>query len=256
MKRFLLLALMTITLLPASAQEADNENDFHAYAGADLVSRYMWRGTDMAGISIQPKLGISWQGLSLDLGSNIGFSKEDIQDLDLTLMYSRWGFNIGVIDYWTKDVDEENRYFYYDAYGPHQFEANLGYTCKYFSLQAYTMFAGNDFKVNGKRAYSTYIELAVPFRAAGLDWDARVGISPMESAGVGGTRIVHSLFTDFEIEDNSYMYGEGFNCSMASIRATKTLEFKKFQIPVFAEIHTNPYLQKAYLLAGIGIVTF
>ncbi len=250
------LALMAMTLLPAVAQDENAESDFQASAGVDLVTKYMWRGIDMAGISAQPKLSLEWKGLSLEASSNIGFNQDDTQDLDLTLSYSRWGFNIGIIDYWTKDVDEQNRYFYYDSHGPHQLEANIGYTCKYFSLQAYTMFAGNDYKVNGDRAYSTFIELSVPFRAGGLDWDARVGITPMESSGFSYTRIIQGKLREIEVTENNYMYGEGFTCNMASLRATKTFAFKHFKIPVFAEFHTNPYLQKAYFLAGVGIATF
>ena len=256
MKRIVLLILMAVTLLPAGAQDDESKKDFSASAGLDLVSRYVWRGNDYANISVQPQLSVSWKGLSIEASSSIGFDKDDMQDLNITLSYSLRGFNIGVIDYWTKDVDEQNRYFYYDGHGPHQLEANLGYTCKYFSLQAYTMFLGNDFKINGDRAYSTYVELSVPFRAGGLDWDARVGITPMESAGYSITRTVPGILRDIDVQENIYFYGEGFACNMASLRATKTLELKKFRIPVFAELHTNPYLQKAYFIAGIGIATF
>ena len=55
------------------------------------------------------------------------------------------------------------------------------------------MFWGNDHKINGDRAYSTYVELSVPFRAGGLDWDVRAGITPMESAGYTTTISVPSL---------------------------------------------------------------
>ena len=66
MKKIILLALMAITLLPTTVSAEDNDNqEFHAQAGLDLVSKYMWRGTDMADFSIQPSLGISWKGLSL-----------------------------------------------------------------------------------------------------------------------------------------------------------------------------------------------
>jgi len=257
MKKIISLAIMAITLLPTTASAEDNDNqEFKAKAGIDFVSHYMWRGTDMADFSIQPELGISWKGLSLTAAASTGFKDDDVEDIDVTLNYSRWGFNIGVIDYWTKDVDEKNRYFYYDSHGPHQLEANLGYTCKYFSLQAYTMFAGNDFKINGDRAYSTYIELAVPFKAGGLNWDARVGISPMESSGTTTTRTVQGLVSEIKVTDKIYQYGEGFTCNMVSVRATKTFEFKYFKLPIFAEIHANPYLQKAYLLAGVTIATF
>ena len=265
MKKMISLALMAIALLPTSvlAQEEPEpelakESDFKAHVQANLVSRYMWRGTELGGISIQPELSVSWKGLSLSAFGNAGFDKEDEQEFDLTLGYEYKGFNIGVTDYWFTGVDPENRYFFYkEKETAHQLEANLGFSCDYFSLQAYTMFWGNDYKINGDRAYSTYVELSVPFRAGGLDWDARVGITPMESAGYTTTRTAQTILGDnLIIEDPHYFYGEGFTCNMASIRATKNLQYKNLRLPVFAEIHTNPYLQKANFLVGISVIAF
>ena len=255
MRKIFALALAAITLLPAQVSAQD---EFTASVSGSLVSRYMWRGTDMAGPSIQPSLTLGWKGLSLDVSGNIPFDKEDVRDIDVTLGYSLYGFNIGVIDYWTADVDPKNRYFYYggEAECPHQLEANLGYTCKYGSLQAYTMVYGNDFKIDGDRAYSTYIELSVPFRLGGLDWDVRAGVTPFESAGstYDETVITESGKTK-TVTRGDWMYGESFTCNMASIRATKNLEFMHFNVPVFVELHTNPYLQRANLVFGVTITS-
>ncbi len=255
MRKIFALALAAITFLPAQVSAQD---EFTASVSGSLVSRYMWRGIDMAGPSIQPSLTLGWKGLSLDVSGNIPFDKEDVRDIDVTLGYSLYGFNIGVIDYWTADVDPKNRYFYYggEAECPHQLEANLGYTCKYGSLQAYTMVYGNDYKIDGDRAYSTYIELSVPFRLGGLDWDVRAGVTPFESAGstYDETVITESGKTK-TVTRGDWMYGESFTCNMASIRATKNLEFKHFNVPVFVELHTNPYLQRANLVFGVTITS-
>ena len=255
MRKIFALALAAITFLPAQVSAQD---EFTASVSGSLVSRYMWRGIDMAGPSIQPSLTLGWKGLSLDVSGNIPFDKEDVRDIDVTLGYSLYGFNIGVIDYWTADVDPKNRYFYYggEAECPHQLEANLGYTCKYGSLQAYTMVYGNDFKIDGDRAYSTYIELSVPFRLGGLDWDVRAGVTPFESAGstYDETVVTESGKTK-TVTRGDWMYGESFTCNMASIRATKNLEFKHFNVPVFVELHTNPYLQRANLVFGVTITS-
>lgn len=247
-----------LMLLPTTlmAQENDN-NDVEAYVQACLVSHYMWRGIDMAGISIQPEAGVSWRGLSLTAAGSAGFDKDDLQEIDLNLNYQKWGFNIGVTDYWSTGIDEKNRYFYYaEDKTPHQFEANIGYSCKYGSLQAYTMFWGNDFKANGDRAYSTFIELSVPFRAAGLDWDVRAGVTPMESAGTKTIIVPEGAIEGFGIIQYDYFYGGKFTCNMASIRATKTLAYKNVKIPVFAELHANPELKTARFLVGINLVAF
>jgi len=254
MKKLFALALAAITFMPVSAQDKVT-----ATASADLVTRYMWRGIDMAGVSIQPELNLAWQGLSLDIeGSNPLEKDGGVQDLNVTLGYSLYGFNIGVTDYWTADVDPRNRYFYYggETECPHQLEANIGYTCKYGSLQAYTMVYGNDFKIDGNRAYSTYIELSVPFKLGGLDWDVRAGVTPFESAGTTYEEVVTTATGKrVTYTRGDWMYGESFTCNLASVRATKEFEFRKFKLPVYVELHTNPYLQRANLVFGIAIST-
>ena len=255
MKKIISLAIMAITLLPSATMAQEK---FEASLSADLVSRYMWRGLDLAGISLQPNVSIAWQGLSLAANASTGFEKDDLQDLDVTLGYSRWGFNIGVTDYYTFNVDSKNRYFYFGdgLECAHQLEANIGYTCKYGSIQAYTMVYGNDYKINGDRAYSTYVELSIPFQAGGLDWDVRAGITPMESAGYSyEEKITTDDGRTKTVTRGDWFYGESFTCNLASVRATKNLTFKSFRVPVFVELHANPYLQRANLILGVSIST-
>lgn len=257
MKKKILWALAALALLPSQmmAQDTEKKSDFTGYVKASLVSHYMWRGIDMADISLQPEASVAWKGLSLKASGSTGLAKEDIDEIDVTLGYERWGFNIGVTDYWATAPDAENRYFLYDKdKTPHQLEANIGYTCKYGSIQAYTMFWGNDYKTNGDQAYSTFIELSVPFTFAGLDWDARVGVTPMESAGY--TVVTPSEVDGMGIRNNYYFYGGKFTCNMVSLRSTKTLEFKNLKLPIFAEFHANPDLKTARFLVGIEVVAF
>jgi len=255
MKKLLALAVTALILLPSASKAQDK---FEANLKVGIVTHYMWRGLDMADISLQPEASIAWKGLSLRAGASTGFSKDDLQDIDLTLGYTRWGVNIGVTDYWTKDVDARNRFFYFSGgmESPHQLEVNLGYSCKYGSIHAHTMVAGNDYRIDGKRAYSTFIELDVPFRAVGIDWDIRAGVSPLESAGT----TYEEQTTDEKgraktVTRGTWMYGEKFCCNMAAVRATKNFEFKHFRLPVFVELYTNPYLQTAQVVAGVAIAT-
>ena len=181
MKTMKLLAVMVMAVMPFSAMAQD---EVEATVAADIVSHYMWRGQDRGGFSIQPMGQVSWKGLSLELEGNAGLESKDAHEINLTLGYQNSGFNVGVTDYWLTGVDPEDRYFYYNEKNTgHQFEGNVGYTCKYFSLQGYTIFWGNDFKKDGDRAYSTFIELSVPFKLGGIDWMVRAGVTPMESAG-------------------------------------------------------------------------
>lgn len=243
-----------ITLVMLSCPMLTNaQSKVEADVQVDLVSRHIWRGQDYGKISLQPQGTISYQGFYLSGFGSTGFSGDDIDRIDLSLGYKApFGVNIGVSDNYRSGVDKYNRYFDYEEKTTgHRFEGNLGFSCKYFSLQGYCIFMGNDFKLNGDRAYSTYIELSVPFRLAQVDWLVKAGVTPMESAGWRGDG------TDGDYLDN-YLYADGFGCSLASVRATKVIHVKgsKVDIPVFAEFNANPFTQRAVLLGGISIKPF
>lgn len=206
----------------------------------NMMTKYMWRGCDKGGITFKPEAMLSWKGLSLTLEGSKGIDKDDEVELDVELGYEfPFGLNIGIVDYWDYDDDIDGKYFYYKKDSPHRWEANIGYSNDFFSIQAYSIFAGQDYKHNGDRAYSTYFELTVPFTMAGFDWKAMLGFTPAESAGSHHT--------------GENLYADKAAFVMASVRATKELHFKNFHLPVYGELHTNPYTKKAMFLGGITL---
>ena len=54
-------------------------------------------------------------------------------------------------------------------------------------------------------------------------------------------------------ESLHYFYADGPTCVMASVRATKNLKLRGVTLPIFAELHTNPYMQTAHIMGGIGV---
>ena len=203
----------------------------------DFVSQYIWRGQNLGSAAVQPTLGISYKGLSLSAWGSYGLTDPaDTKEMDLTLSYTTGGLNIGVTDYWfDAGLDPRNRYFKYDAHGTnHVFEATIGYDFGPLALQWYTNFAGNDGQnKDGDRAYSSYVELVVPFRLGGVDWAATAGAVPFA--------------TDF--------YGtNGFAVTNLALRATKDIRITdSFCIPLFGEVSANPCSQKAYMAFGITL---
>ena len=201
------------------------------------MSSYIWRGQDLGDVSLQPTLGIGYKGLSLTAWGSVGLSDpSDTKEFDLTLGYATGGLNIGITDYWFNNgLDPENRYFKYDAHGTnHVIEANVGYDFGPASLQWFTNFAGNDgMNKDGKRAYSSYVELTVPFKLATVDWTATAGAVPFS--------------TDF--------YGtEGFAVTNLALKAAKDIKVTDtFSIPVFGQLVANPCSQKAYLVIGFTL---
>lgn len=232
MKKIVFMAMMIATGLSATAQD-----EIETTVGADIVNQYIWRGQDLGDVSLQPTLGIGYKGLSLTAWGSVGLSDFlDTKEFDLTLAYTVGGFNIGITDYWfDAGLDPDGRYFKYDAHGTnHVFEANVGYDFGVASLQAYTNFAGNDgTNKDGKRAYSTYVELAAPFKLAAVDWNAAVGVVPFATTSYATT---------------------GFAVTNVSLKATKGIKVTdSFSIPVFGQVVANPCSQNAYLVFGFTL---
>ena len=229
MKKIVLMALMFATGMSATAQD-----EVETTVSADVVSTYVWRGMECGSAAIQPTLGIGYKGLSLSAWGSYGLvDTNDAKEFDLTLAYSTGGFNIGITDYWFNTPEE--RYFLYDANKTsHIFEANIGYDFGPAAIQCFTSFAGNDgYNKDGKRAYSSYVELSAPFKLASVDWSAAVGAVPYA--------------TDF--------YGvDGFAVTNVSLKATKDIKVTySFSIPVFAQVAANPSTEKAYLVFGFTL---
>lgn len=220
--------------LPLSAQDStplSTKRGPEVSLGLDLVNQYIWRGQDLGNFSLQPTLGVEWEGLSLSAWGSVGITRaEDTKELDFTLSYSRWGFTLGLTDYWFS----EGSYFQYKSgKTTHIWEGYLGYDFKYFTATWYTNFAGNDGQnSSAKRAYSSYIELIAPFRLLKLDWEGSVGISPW------GT---------------TYYGNSSFACTNVGLKATKDFEIKKkYHLPVFVGLAANPDSGKMYMLCGLG----
>lgn len=221
--------ILSIILCVAGMATAEAQDKLQASLGADLVSQYIWRGQDLGNASLQPSLGIGWQGLSLSAWGSVGITDpQDTKELDLTLGYTYEGFNVGVTDYWFSN----GSYFKYKAHQTtHVWEANLGYDFGFLNVQWYTNFAGDDgVSKDGKRAYSSYFELSAPFRLATLDWTATLGAVPYATT----------------------LYGaNGFCVTNVSLRATKDFVVKeRYHLPLFVGLTANPRSEKLYLLFG------
>ncbi|MBP5500308.1 MAG: hypothetical protein J6Y05_06405 [Bacteroidales bacterium] len=234
MKKIVLLAM---GLVLGSTSLAQNEEKVETNLSGDIVSSYIWRGQDLGSAAIQPTLGVGYKGLSLTAWGSYGLvNSDDVKELDLTLAYSFGGLNIGVTDYWfDAGLDPDNRYFKYDAHGTnHLFEANIGYDFGIASLQWFTNFAGNDGVNNdGKRAYSSYVEAAVPFKLSSIEWTATAGAVPFATTFYGTS---------------------GFAVTNLSLRATKEIKVTDtFSIPIFGQVTANPCSQKAYLVLGFTL---
>ena len=231
MKQFFLSAVLLVASTTVVAQD-----NIETTVSSDVVSQYIWRGQDLGNVSLQPTLGVSYKGLSLSAWGSVGLEAADTKELDLTLAYNLGRLNIGVTDYWTNDGgDPAARYFKYNAHSTnHIFEANIGYDFGLASIQWFTNFAGNDgVNKDGKRAYSSYLEVVVPFKLTAIEWTATAGAVPFAT---------------------DYYDTTGFAVTNLSLKATKEIKVTdSFTIPVFAQVAANPCSQKAYLVFGLTL---
>lgn len=236
MKKVIRLFSLTATLL-FGAVAAEAQEKVETTIEADVVNQYIWRGQELGNVAFQPTLGVGYKGLSLSAWGSVGLTDPaDTKEFDLTLGYTTGGFNIGITDYWfSTGLDPQNRYFKYDAHGTnHVFEANVGYDFGVASIQWYTNFAGNDgVNKDGDRAYSSYFEVAAPFKLATCDWTATAGAVPCATSAYGTN---------------------GFAVVNLSLRATKAIKVTdSFSLPIFGAVTANPCSQKAYLIFGFTL---
>ena len=211
LKKWVLL-LMTAIALPVSSM-AQDKVEFGV--GADVVSKYIWRGTDLGGPSVQPSLSVAYKGLSLTAWGSIGFDSEDDKEVDLTLAYETGNFSLSVTDYW-----------YPEYSGAHTFEAQIGYDLGLLAANWYTNFAGDD------EEYASYISLIAPFSLIGLDWEAEVGATPWGTDYYGTDK--------FSVCDLSLGASKEFNIG------------KSFSTTLFAKATYNPTIEKFYATIGIS----
>lgn len=205
----------------------------------DLVSNYIWRGQRLGGVSVQPGLSIGYRGLSFGAWGSVGFESSDTREMDLTIGYAKDGFSVSLTDYWFSKTGDgtDAEYFHYKASSAgssHVFELQAGYNFRVIDFNWYTNIAGADGVTSkGKRAYSSYASLSVPFTLGGLTWTAEIGATPWS---------------------NTFYGASGFAVTNISIEATKDIDVtKSFKLPIHAKVTWNPHTEAAYFTAGLTL---
>lgn len=232
MRKYTLLFVMLLQSMGMMAQDS-----VQVTLEADFVSLYIWRGQDLGHVSVQPTLGVSYKGLSLSVFGNAGISDHhDSYEVDVTLSYTWKNLTVGITDYWADEGnDHDTKYFDYAAHTTsHTYEAFLTYDFGWASLGWYTNFAGYDgLNEHDHRAYTSYVEVGVPFRLGGCDWNAALGVVPYATTFYDTT---------------------GFAVTSVALRATYPLAItSKFSFPIFAELHANPRQEKLWTVFGVSL---
>ncbi len=188
MKKRIFIALLSCWSITSAVSAWENPG-LEWSVGADITSAYLYRGMNYGGTSFQPEVSVGYGGLALTAWGNLGAVDnrfiEFTPELDIALSYSLFGLTVGVNHLYYFDG---SKYFDFHGNGTTQTEVYAEYDFSEMlenvplSLGWYTYVAGDDFTEEGKRAYSTYIEVsydaALPF---GFSLTPTVGMTPWKS---------------------------------------------------------------------------
>ena len=176
-----LLFILALTLMSTLTfgQEEESKSPFDI--SVDLMSRYVWRGTDFGhSPSIQPGLEYSKGGLAIGTWGAFTTTLAGGQEADLYVFYTFMDekVSVGLTDYFFPDeFASENNYFEYnDTLTGHVFEVSASYNGTEdfpLSILVATNVYGADARKNdanglptNKLQYSTYIEAKYEFKNA------------------------------------------------------------------------------------------
>jgi hypothetical protein len=250
------------TVLAQIESEAENEGATLLF-GADLLSRYIWRGYDYGNSpAIQPNIAFSWKGLNIGAWGSYAFTKHSIElndttiidagnyaETDLYISYTYKWFTLLLFDYFNMNglnANDGNKYFdYNNATTGHTFEGCLVFDGpKQFPLQVTlsTLFYGADkdqdstgvYGYGTNNNYSTYFELACKIHLKKID----VELKPF----IGG------------IPFGSSWYGPYAGVINLGLTAKKSIPITPlYSLPVQASLITNPQAQSIFLVFGVSL---
>ncbi len=228
---YFLAALMTLTTFAVNAQSLT------ASAGADFVTRYIWRGIDINNTpNIQPAVAFGLAGFELGFWgsytlSNQTSTKDEI-DAYLSYVFSTdaGDFSLLLTDYYFPNAGVRLGDFD-DGSGAHTLEIGFGYSgTEKFPINL--VFYYNFYNDPGN---NTYFEVGYPFVVSDIDFSAFVG-------GTTGS------------EENPGYYGSDdlaiINVGISASKEVKVSD--NFSLPLSSTFIINPNVELAYFVFGVG----
>ncbi|HOY31769.1 MAG TPA: hypothetical protein PKW80_07810 [Bacteroidales bacterium] len=277
MKKIITLMLVAFLLNSylLNAQEPTEKKcnmPFKLNVGADIMSRYVWRGLDYGGSpSIQPTLSFGLGDFEIGYWGAIALANNYVET-DLYAKYTIKGFSVILTDYYIPALASnvnDTRFSYcknpdkidfdtttgenLNKYSCHSLEATLQYKGpeKFpVSILVGTFVYGNDkspqdtvFTPGGsvqsikyKNRFSTYIELGYPFTIKDFNFDIFVGATPFSS--------VYS----------TPAYDGGFAVVNTGITGYKSIKISEnFSLPLKASLIFNPQTSGFHFVFGLTL---
>ncbi|MEI6124090.1 MAG: hypothetical protein WCQ95_10750 [Bacteroidota bacterium] len=284
MKRYFYPLFLIIVLLFATKANAQQSTPatttekkqckfpFKLNVGADIMSRYIWRGMDYGNsASIQPTLSFNLGGFELGYWGAVALTTNYLES-DLYLKYTFKGFSACITDYYIPALASnvnDTRYGFcksphainFDTisginttkYTAHTLEGMLCYKGpeKFpISVMVASYVYGNDKTptdtvftnsklvktVNYKNRYSTYIELGYSFTIKQFNFDVFAGATPFSSAY------------------SSPAYTGGFAVVNTGVTAYRNIKITEhFSLPLKASVIYNPQSSGFHFVFGLTL---
>lgn len=232
----------------AAPKEDSKESTIKLNVGSDVMSRYIWRGTDFGDSpSIQPTLSLTAGGFEVGGWGAIA-TNSFYKEIDLYAKYTIKNFSVIFTDYYIPSINgtpsaPDTRYFTYDdEETAHSFEGSLlykgGEKLPLWVLGG-VFFYGNDKRwgydmekdTSNQTYYSTYLEAGYTLTIKENSADLFVGFTPAAGA-YGNTMGV-------------------VNMGITGYRKIKITEY--FDLPVKASLIFNPQSSSVYFAFGFTL---
>ena len=200
--------------------------------GVDAANSLVWRCRYTQGANIQPSFALRYK--CFELGGWAYSNYKDGKMAELWLSYKYRGASLTLMDYWIDNLDFSKGYFIYDNKTNLRALEVIGqYTLPPIPLTFLwsTFFFKDDVNIQGRRIYSSYLEINYLFSLDNFQFKASVGATPWASL---------------------YQDGNGFKLTNIGIDAqANILKISNFKIPMFSQLVFNPYREQLYWIVGV-----
>jgi len=220
----------------AGSVNAQEEESSSVSFGADLVSRYIWRGVNLGGNTPSVQPGIEWSvgssGLAVGAWGAYSIGGQFMQEADLYASYTLPNemFSLGITDYYFPTEDMGYKYFDYgsDTTG-HIFEAMLSFNGT-DKIPISVMFAMNIAGADDDN--SKYLEIGYSKTLKDIELSAFLGMA---------------------LDDSGFYGQESAGLVNVGIGLGKEIAITdKFSLPASASLVCNPATESIYMVFGFS----
>lgn len=254
-------AIAGVTVFAAIAVNGYSQDESPVQLGADVMSRYVWRGVNLGGStpSLQPwvkynmKSKDSNHALSLGAWGAYTFSETTGQEVDLYLTYTFKNIiSLMVTDYFfpaDNSYNNRNNFFEYDKdKTTHVIEGAISFNgtekIPFTFLFGMNLYGNDARKINddgstGNIFMSKYFEVGYKKNIKGVDFNAFIGAALDKP--------------DTDKGELGFYGNKTSGVINLGLKVSKSIQISdKFALPVQASIITNPEAENIFMVFGIS----